>query len=208
MDDGFRIALAGLIGYLVGTFPSADLAARLATRGRVDLRTTGSGNPGGLNAMKEIGTAWGVAVILADIAKGAVAGGLGALVGGGAGAYAGATASIAGHIFPVWTGFRGGKGVATSAGACLAVFPAFFPIDAAVAAAGALRTRNPERVIWVNGVAWMTSAVVWTVADLSNAWGPEPGAGLLAFSAISCARIVYKFRGTTLRAGASAESGG
>lgn len=208
MDDGLRIALAALIGYLVGTFPSADIAARLATRGRVDLRTAGSGNPGGLNAMKELGKAWGVTVILADMAKGAIAGGLGALVGGGAGAYAAATASIAGHIFPVWTGFRGGKGVATSAGACLAVFPAFFPIDAAVAAAGTLRTRNPERVIWCNGVAWMAAAIVWTVADLPNAWGPEPGAGLLAFSAISCALIVYKFRMTAVQAGASTPSSG
>ncbi len=207
MDDGLRVALAALIGYLVGTFPSADIAARLATRGRIDLRTAGSGNPGGLNAMKELGKAWGVAVILADMAKGAVAGGLGALVGGGDGAYAAATASIAGHIFPVWTRFHGGKGVATSAGACLAVFPAFFPIDAAVAAAGALRTRNPERVIWVNGVAWMAAAIVWTVADLPNAWGPDAGAGLLAFSAISCALIIYKFRVTALRADASAPPG-
>ena len=77
MDDGLRVVLAALIGYLVGTFPSADIAARLATRGRIDLRTAGSGNPGGLNAMKELGKAWGVAVILADMAKGAIAGGLG-----------------------------------------------------------------------------------------------------------------------------------
>jgi glycerol-3-phosphate acyltransferase PlsY len=204
MDDALLVALAALIGYVVGTFPSADIAARIATRGRVDLRTAGSGNPGGLNAMKELGTVWGVVVILADMAKGAIAGGLGALVGGGAGAYAAATAGIGGHIFPVWTRFQGGKGVATSAGACLAVFPAFFPIDAAVAAAGALRTRNPERVIWCNGVAWMTAAIVWTVADLPNAWGPEPGAGLLLFSAVSCALIVYKFRVAAIRAAAPA----
>ena len=201
------LVLAALIGYLVGTFPSADVVCRIATRGRVDLRSTGSRNPGGLNAMKQIGTAWGVVVIVADIVKGVVAGFAGMAVGGDGGGYAAATTSMAGHIFPVWSRFRGGKGVATSAGACLAVFPAFFPIDAAVAAAGALRTRNPERVIWVNGVAWMTAAIGWTVADLPNAWGPEPGAGLLAFSAISCALIIYKFRATALRADASAPPG-
>jgi glycerol-3-phosphate acyltransferase PlsY len=201
--EALQIAVAALIGYLVGTFPSADVAARLATRGRVDLRTAGSGNPGGLNAMKEIGTGWGVAVIVADMAKGAIAGGLGALVGGGAGAYAAATASMAGHIFPVWTRFHGGKGVATSAGACLAVFPAFFPIDAAVAAVGAVRTRNPERTIWANGVAWIGSAVVWTVADLPNLWGPEPGVGLVAFSVIGSAMIIYKFRVAAIRTAAA-----
>lgn len=202
MGEAFLITAAAVVGYLVGTFPSADVAARIATRGRVDLRTSGSGNPGGLNAMKEIGTAWGVAVILADMAKGAIAAALGALIGSGAGAYAAATASMAGHIFPVWTGFRGGKGVATSAGACLAVFPAFFPIDAAVAAVGALSTRNPERTIWTNGVVWIGAAVVWTAADLSNLWGPEPGIGLLAFSVLGSAMIIYKFRVAALRAAA------
>ncbi len=200
MDEALQIAAAALIGYLVGTFPSADVACQLATRGRIDLRTAGSGNPGGLNAMKEIGAGWGVAVIVADMVKGAVAGGLGALVGSGAGAYAAATASMAGHIFPVWTRFRGGKGVATSAGACLAVFPAFFPIDAAVAAVGAVRTRNPERTIWVNAAVWLSAALVWWLADLSNLWGPEPTVGLVLFSAIGAAMIVYKFRVAARRA--------
>ncbi len=194
------LVLATLIGYLIGTFPSADIASRLATRGRVDLRTAGSGNPGGLNAMKTIGTAWGVAVIVADLVKGLAAGVVGMLVAGDGGGYAAATASIAGHIFPVWSRFRGGKGVATSAGACLAVFPAFFPIDAAVAAGGAARTRNPERTIWVNGVVWVGMGIAWGVADLPNLWGPEPTLGLVAFSAVSSAMIVGKFRATALRA--------
>jgi glycerol-3-phosphate acyltransferase PlsY len=200
VDDGLQVALAALIGYLVGTFPSADVAARLATRGRVDLRAAGSGNPGGLNAMHELGKGWGIAVIVADLLKGAVAGGLGGLVGGGAGAYAAATAGIAGHIFPVWSRFRGGKGVATSAGACLAVFPAFFPIDAAVAAAGALGTRNPERTIWANGIVWVGASVLWWAAGLGNLWGPEPTIGLVVFSVISTVMIVGKFRVAAHRA--------
>ncbi|HEX6311238.1 MAG TPA: glycerol-3-phosphate acyltransferase [Acidimicrobiia bacterium] len=189
-----RLVAAAVLGYLVGTFPSADVVCRIATRGRVDLRTVGSGNPGGLNAMKSIGTAWGVAVVVADMLKGVVAGFAGMAVGGDGGGYAAATASIAGHIFPVWSRFRGGKGVATSAGACLAVFPAFFPIDAAVAALGAAGTRHPERTIWGNGVAWIASALVWWLADLPNLWGPAPTWGLLAFTGVSSAMIVWKFR--------------
>ncbi len=192
--EAAELVVATLIGYLIGTFPSADVASRLATRGRLDLRTAGSGNPGGLNAMKTIGTAWGVVVIVADMAKGVAAGVVGMLVAGGGGGYAAATASMAGHIFPVWHRFRGGKGVATSAGACLAVFPAFFPIDAAVAAGGAARTRNPERTIWINGVVWVGAALVWWRADLPNLWGPEPTFGLVAFAAIGSAMIVWKFR--------------
>ena len=189
-----KVALAGLIGYFLGTFPSADVVSRVATRGRVDLRSSGSGNPGGLNAMKEIGTAWGVVVIVVDVAKGLAAGFAGMAIGGDAGGYTAATTSIAGHIWPIWSRFRGGKGVATSAGACLAVFPAFFPIDVVVAMFGVARTRHPERTIWGNGLAWVGSAVVWWLADLPNLWGPDPSWGLVAFAVVSSAMIVWKFR--------------
>jgi glycerol-3-phosphate acyltransferase PlsY len=195
-----RLAAAALLGYLIGTFPSADVVCRIATRGRVDIRAVGSGNPGGLNAMKSVGTAWGVVVIVVDMVKGGAAGFVGMAVGGDGGGYAAATTSIAGHIFPVWSRFRGGKGVATSAGACLAVFPAFFPIDAAVAAAGALRTRHPERTIWGNGVAWIGSALVWWLADLPNLWGPSPTWGLVAFAVVASAMIVWKFRVAAMQA--------
>ena len=189
-----EVVVAALIGYLLGTFPSADVVSRIATRGRVDLRASGSGNPGGLNAMKEIGTAWGVVVIVADVVKGVVAGFAGIVIGGDGGGYAAATTSMAGHIFPAWSRFKGGKGVATSAGACLAVFPAFFPIDAVVAVFGAARTRHPERTIWGNAVVWIGSALVWWLADLPNFWGPDPSWGLVAFSAIGAGMIVWKFR--------------
>lgn len=201
MGDALLTALAALVGYLLGTIPTADLVTRLATRGQVDIRQAGSGNPGGLNAINVVGKGWGVVVIIVDVAKGAAAGFAGLAIGDTAGAYAAATASIAGHIFPVWSRFRGGKGVATSGGACLAVFPPFFPIDAAVAALGAVGTRNPERTIWVNGVVWIGLAVAWWAFELPNLWGPPPVWGLVAFSVISSVMIVWKFRAA---AGASA----
>jgi len=200
MEDALRLLAATLLGYLAGSFPSAGVVSRIATRGRVDLRRDGSGNPGGLNAMKTIGTAWGVVVVVADMAKGVVAGVVGMIVAGAPGGYAAATAAMAGHIFPVWSRFRGGKGVATSAGGCLAVFPAFFPIDAAAAAVGVLRTRHPERTVWGNAVVWNASAVVWWLADLPNLWGPAPTWGLVAFSAIGSAMVLWKFRATSVRA--------
>ena len=188
------VVLAALVGYLCGTFPSADLVSRFATRGRVDLREAGSGNPGGLNAMQQIGTAWGVVVIVLDLVKGTVGALAGWAVAGDAGAYTAATATIAGHIFPVWTRFRGGKGVATSAGACLAVFPAFFPIDAAVAAFGTAKTRRPERTILANAVAWIGSSLLWWGFDLPNLWGPPPTFGIVGFSVAGVLLILGKFR--------------
>jgi acyl-phosphate glycerol 3-phosphate acyltransferase len=193
MTDVALTVAAVLAGYLIGTFPTADLVTRLVTRGSVDIRSVGSGNPGGLNTMQSVGTAWGVVVILIDIVKGAVAALVGWAIGGTAGAYAGATAGIAGHIFPVWTGFRGGKGVATSTGAVLVVFPIFFPVDAAAAAIGALGLRNAERAIWVTCPLWIASAIVWWLADLPNLWGPEPTVGLAVFALVSAPMILGKF---------------
>ena len=193
MDDVLLVVAAAGIGYLVGTFPTADVVTRLATRGRIDIRSVGSGNPGGLNTMQAVGKGWGVAVILVDIVKGASAGLLGWFVGDTAGAYAGATAGIGGHIAPVWSHFRGGKGVATSAGAVLAVFPVYFPIDAAVAAVAAVGSRNSERVVWVSGPIWVSAAVAWWLADLPNAWGPEPTVGLPVFATLGTAMILGKF---------------
>jgi len=195
------ILVAVALGYLLGTFPSARLAAGIATSGRVDLRRDGSRNPGGLNAMRQIGTAWGVGVILIDVAKGASAGLAGMLIAGDVGAYAAATASIAGHIFPVWAGFRGGKGVATSAGACLAVFPVFAPIDVAVAALGTIGTRRPYLTIRINAVVWVVAAALWWALALPNLWGPSPGSGLLVFSVLGAAMILGKFHFEASRAG-------
>jgi acyl phosphate:glycerol-3-phosphate acyltransferase len=189
-----RLVAAATLGYVAGTFPSADVATRLARNGVDDLRQAGSGNPGAANAATVLGRRWGLAVLLADTAKGGVAGVIGRSLAGPSGAYLGATAAIAGHIVPVWSGGRGGKGVATSAGACLAVFPAYFPLDAAVAVSGAAASRNAERAVQVSSAAWVLASVIWWRRRLPNAWGPPPTAGLPLFAAASSAMIVAKFR--------------
>lgn len=181
-------------GYLAGSFPSADVAARLARRGPgIDLRSTGSANPGALNAARQLGTWWGVAVLIADALKGAVGPALGGRLAGGTGAYVAATTAVAGHIAPPWSGGRGGKGVATSAGACLAVFPAYFPIDAAIAAAMARGTRRPDTTIAVSSTAWTLSALLWWRQKWPNLWGPPPTIALPCSAAASSAMILAKF---------------
>ena len=194
MRDVLLTVLAAVVGYLLGTIPSAGVVAWLATRGQINLREAGSGNPGAINAIKMLGTRWGLVVLVADIAKGLAAGVIGLVIAGDPGAYAAATAAIGGHIFPVWSGFRGGKGVATSAGACLAVFPAYFPIDMAVAGASALKSRRADLGTQVACIVWVVSALVWWLADLPNLWGPDPSVGLFLFAVIGSTMILYKFR--------------
>jgi glycerol-3-phosphate acyltransferase PlsY len=197
--DVLLTVVAAIVGYLLGTVPSAGVVAWLATRGEINLREAGSGNPGAINAIKMLGARWGLVVLAADIAKGAIAVVLGFIVGGDAGAYAAATAAIVGHIFPVWSGFRGGKGVATSAGACLVAFPAYFPIDMVVAGASALRSRRADIGTQVACLVWIASAAIWWAADLPNLWGPDPSGGLLLFALIGSTMILYKFRAAARR---------
>jgi glycerol-3-phosphate acyltransferase PlsY len=187
------IVVAALVGYLLGTFPSADLVTRLATRGQVDIREVGTGNPGALNAMRSVGRSWGIVVMALDVAKGIVAALIGWWIAGDNGAYAAATASIAGHIFPVWTRFRGGKGVATSAGACIAVFPLYFPLNAVVAYLTAVKSQRATIGTQVGCAIWIVAAVLWTAFDWPNLWGPETGPGLIVFSVVGSIMILWAF---------------
>jgi glycerol-3-phosphate acyltransferase PlsY len=118
--------LALLLGYAVGSLPIGYLIAQRA-RG-VDLRRVGSGNVGAANAFRASGFRMALTVMLADVAKGAAA----VMLAGGEGDYAVAAgvAAIVGHIYPVWLGFKGGKGVATASG----VFGMLSPWPAAIAA--------------------------------------------------------------------------
>ena len=142
MSEVGEVLLGIVVGYLIGTFPSADLVARLVSRGAVDIRQSGSGNPGGLNTMRVLGKGWGALVMFLDTLKGVIAGFVGLAIGDAA-AYAAGTAAIAGHVWPVWTRFRGGRGVATAGGSFLSVFPPFFPIAAVFALVVTLIRKRP-----------------------------------------------------------------
>lgn len=202
MSDGLQVILGVLIGYVIGMFPSADLVTRIATRGQVDLRSSGSGNPGGLNAARVLGKKWGLVVIVLDVAKGALAGFVG-LAFGDAGAYAAATAVITGHCWPVWNGFRGGKGVAAAGGSFIAVFPPMVPINGVVTLAVVVTTRNSRLAIRASLVVWVAAAAVWWAADLPNWWGPAPGPGLLIYGVLGAGMIFVRFWQTDRAGGGS-----
>jgi glycerol-3-phosphate acyltransferase PlsY len=194
-----RLVAAAGAGYLVGTIPSADVAARLAARaggGRppVDLRAAGSGNPGAANAIALLGKGWGYGVLVADVGKGAVASAAGRAIAGDGGAHMGGTAAVVGHCFPVWKRFRGGRGAATSSGQCLATFPVYFPVDLAVAIAVAMWRRRALPATAVASALWVTAAVVWWRRGWPNAWGPKPTAGLPLAAAATSAIILGRFR--------------
>lgn len=114
-------ALSLVVGYFVGSIDFAVLAARLKG---IDIYEEGSGNPGASNVARVMGRGAGALVLLGDLLKGVVAAGFGELVGGSEliGFAAGGLA-VAGHCFPVWHRFKGGKGVATTVGVLLWTIP-------------------------------------------------------------------------------------
>jgi glycerol-3-phosphate acyltransferase PlsY len=199
VSDVWQIIVGVLIGYVIGMFPSADIVSRIASRGAVDLRASGSGNPGGLNAARVLGKKWGLLVIVMDAAKGALAGFIGLAIGDAA-AYAAGTAVVAGHCWPVYNGFRGGKGVAAAGGSFFAVFPPIVPVDGLTTAAVAFLGKSSRLGIKVALVIWVVAAAVWWAADLPMWWGPEPGPGLLIYAVLGAGMIQARFA-MTARAG-------
>lgn len=116
--------MAGIVvlAYLIGSIPFSFLIVKLVAH--KDVRRVGSGNVGATNAMRAAGKAAGVAALLLDIAKGVAAVLIARRLGAAPGLVgAAAVAVVLGHCYPVWLGFRGGKGVATSAGAMGALAP-------------------------------------------------------------------------------------
>jgi glycerol-3-phosphate acyltransferase PlsY len=117
--------LVVIIAYLIGSIPFGYLVVRM--KGRGDVRQTGSGGTGATNVSRRAGKTAGIVTLILDALKGALAIVIAkSMLNAGATNWliaAAAIAAIAGHIFPVWLWFRGGKGVATGAGVFLALAP-------------------------------------------------------------------------------------
>ncbi|HWB24940.1 MAG TPA: glycerol-3-phosphate 1-O-acyltransferase PlsY [Chitinophagaceae bacterium] len=121
-----------VLAYLIGSIPTSVWISRYFFE--IDIRDYGSGNAGATNTYRVLGSKWGTIVMIVDVLKGVIATSLwivlafyaekdhvwdrtNLMVGLG-------LAAVIGHIFPIWAGFRGGKGVATLFGMILAMQPA------------------------------------------------------------------------------------
>ncbi len=196
-----ELGLKTLIAYLLGSLVGALLVG--AFRG-VDIRTMGSGNAGGTNALRTQGLGFAVGTVVIDVGKGWLAAawlpGL-ALPGVAMDpaiardwlAVCCAASAIAGHIWPLWHGFRGGKGGATLAGTLLALEPVLLAVAvgawfAAVAFAGFV------------GLATTSAAAATAIAA---GWPPVESWPLLAFTLAMTALVAFAHRDnfTRIRAG-------
>ena len=123
------LLLKALLAYLLGSVSGSMVMGRIRD---VDIRSSGSGNAGGTNAFRTQGFKFALAVVIIDIGKGVMAASLiplihvpalGEALSGEAQAMVCGLMAVVGHCFPVWYGFRGGKGAATAVGALLVIEP-------------------------------------------------------------------------------------
>jgi acyl phosphate:glycerol-3-phosphate acyltransferase len=201
-----ELLVKGGLSYLLGSILGSLLIARLT--GGIDIRTLGSGNAGATNALRTQGRKVGLAVLLIDLSKGWIATAVMASWAMPAALIAPASAPLAawrvpvcgiavmlGHVYPLWYGFRGGKGVATLLGAVLGInawllLPVILTWLAVVIAFGYV------------GLASILAAVALAVAIAFT----SPGAPLLSFGVLSALLILYTHRSNIARMRAGTES--
>jgi len=131
--------LALIVGYILGNISASFIVGKLTKN--IDIRKFGSGNAGATNTLRVLGLKAGLLVFFVDILKGVAAVLLGRLVAGDAGGMIAGAASVAGHIWPAFLSFKGGKGVATSFGVLVVLFPVVALILFAVSASLVAITR-------------------------------------------------------------------
>lgn len=200
-----ELLLKAVLSYLLGSIVGSLLIGRL--RGGIDIRHLGSGNAGGTNALRTQGKWFAFWVLVIDIGKGWVATRL--LAGAQIPqipspppawhAWAVAACGIAvmlGHVYPLWHGFRGGKGVATLVGAVLGAAPVLL---------------IPVLMIWLVavilfgfvGLASILGAVTFAIAAATG--GVPPRLPLLTFAVLSAVLIAYTHRSNIARMMAGTE---
>jgi acyl phosphate:glycerol-3-phosphate acyltransferase len=166
VSDGLFVALAAIPAYLLGTFPTAILVARA---GGHDVLAEGSGNPGASNVARLMGWKAGLLVMAGDLAKGAIAAGVGLAVAGRGAGYILGILAVIGHTYPVTRRFKGGKGVATAGGMLAVLNPVVVAVLAVVwfVTARVLKLASVGSIIvavlFPIGV-WLTGRAGWEIA--------------------------------------------
>ena len=178
-----------LVAYLLGSLSGSLLLGRL--RG-VDIRTQGSGNAGGTNALRTQGWKFALGTVLVDVGKGALAAWLARRFGPPVAAAwlmpACVLAAVAGHVWPVFHGFRGGKGAATLVGGLLVAWPLAVPCLIGVWALTLVLTGYVGLSTVLAGLSLIGVAAVTDASPVR--W---------AFSVLAALFIVFTHRGNILR---------
>jgi acyl phosphate:glycerol-3-phosphate acyltransferase len=157
MSSEAFLIVAFLIGYLFGSVPFGLVLTRIA--GTQDLRSIGSGNIGATNVLRTGRKGLAAATLIFDMLKGTAAVVLAGYLGGPNAAMAAGLGAFLGHLYPVWLGFKGGKGVATYIGVLIGLFWPAAAVFCAVWLATAFATRYSSLAALVAAV--VTPIFLW-----------------------------------------------
>ena len=195
IELGLKVTLAYLVGSVLGSLLVGFFY------GGVDIRKTGSGNAGGTNALRTQGKVFALWVMVIDIGKGILAAavipplaipgvGIDESVDRSLVLYAVAFAAIVGHVFPVWFGFRGGKGAATAAGLVCYLAPA----------AGLTMLGSWLLIAFATGFVGLATIVAALSAVLYLGFTALPDeSGLFVFGFATAALVIYAHRSNIRR---------
>lgn len=198
-----ELGLKTLIGYLLGSVVGALVVGGF--RG-IDIRTMGSGNAGGTNAWRTQGFWFALATVAIDVGKGWLAAAWlpGLAIPGVAAdpaiardwlAACCAAAAVAGHVWPMWHGFRGGKGGATLAGVLLALAP----VSLAVALAAWFL------VVLLTGYVGLATVTAAVTVAAATGFAPSAANAWLAFTVAAALLVAWAHRGNLARVRAGTE---
>jgi glycerol-3-phosphate acyltransferase PlsY len=186
------IILVIIVSYIAGSFPTSVVVGKVLFG--VDIRSKGSGNAGGTNSFRVFGWKAGIIVVVFDVGKGVLAALVLSQLGRSSGlpfealGLVAGSAAVVGHVWTVFAGFRGGKGVATAAGALFSIAPAATGIAALVFALVLFSTG-------VVSLASMAAALAFPLGLLAlGLLGFPASPWLLGFAAVLAPLIVFTHR--------------
>ncbi len=170
-----------IISYLLGSVPFAYIMIRLFKG--IDIRKVGSGNVGSTNALRTAGKRVALAALLGDLLKGLAAAWIGLQTSGEMLAAVCVLAAVIGHCWPVFIGFKGGKGMATTAGAILLLMPKVFLFLAIIFVL----------IVFFSRYVSLASVSVAVLLPLTALFFSQPGRYLLV-SVILTVLVIYRHR--------------
>lgn len=191
-----RLILCALIGYLLGNISMGILVSR---QYNTDIRKEGSGNPGATNVLRTLGWLPSVLTLLGDALKGFLSAMIGGWIAGVPGMLAGGFFAIVGHNWPVFFGFRGGKGMAAALGVALAVN---WWVGLALLALEVLISYLTHYV----SLASIVTSFLYPIITAVLHWGREDFWMYLLFSAGAAAMTIYGHRANIRRLAGGTEN--
>ena len=177
----FSVPVTMVAAYLVGSLDFAVVVAR--ARG-LDIYDVGSGNPGTSNVLRTMGKGAAALTLIGDVLKGVISAAMGFVVAGEAGAAAAGLFAVAGHCYPIFHRFKGGKGVATAAGLLIWLIPRAALVLIAIWALLVVVTR----------VASIGSLTVMVLA-VPAAWIEDIGTAALLWLLATVVLVTYRHKG-------------